>query len=161
LDYTHTAQGTRWNDTNGFQHLTNIRIDLGRTEDDKAPDTGNWDRSTLADLEKAAKFYRGNTNYPQAAASASAAETILTALNKFAPDLKELQDAAANRPLSRFPIQYGHNPPFEILLPHLAQVKGFSLVCELRAVAELEMHRTNEAFADLQTGFRLSDSVRD
>ncbi len=47
------------------------------------------------------------------------------------------------------------------MLPHLASVKGLTLVCDLRALAELEFpHRPADALADLQLAFRLSDSIR-
>ena len=160
LDYDQTTNGIRWCDTNAYNHLSNIRISLGSDHAKaKAPNMGA--EETLVNLDAAADFYRGNTNYPQSASSANAAEVILTALNKFEPDLKELREAAATRPLSRFPIQYTNEPSFAILLPHLANVKALSLVCDLRAVAELENQQTADAFADLQLGFRLADSVRD
>lgn len=160
-DNTRYEGGLRWRDTNAWQHLSNMRLDLeivGSKE--KKPSAGQWEKGSLADLAQAANFYRGNTNYPQSA-SGNDAEVVLTALNKFEPDLKELRDAAAARPLSRFPIEYNFNPPFAILLPHLAPLKGLISVCELRAVAELELHKTDEAFADLQLAFRLSDSMHD
>ena len=46
-------------------------------------------------------------------------------------------------------------------MPHLAAIKSLTLVCDLRAIAELETRRSDEAFADLQLGFRLSASIRD
>ncbi|HEX4264959.1 MAG TPA: hypothetical protein VH597_11515, partial [Verrucomicrobiae bacterium] len=161
LDYDQTTNGLRWRDTNAYQHLSNVRIDLGRGGGNaKAPEFGGGGRpGTLTDFKAAADFYRNNTNYPQAATSADPAVVVLTALNKFEPDLRELREDAAKRPASRFPIQYDHEPTFAILLPHLANVKGVALVCDLRAVAELDTHHTAEAFADLQLGFRLADSV--
>jgi hypothetical protein len=161
LDYDQTTNGLRWRDTNAYEHLSNIRIDLGRnTGNAKAPDFGNGALGTLTDFKAAADFYRNNTNYPQSATTADAGEVVLTALNKFTPDLKELREDAAKRPASRFPIDYRHEPTFAILLPHLAHVKSISLLCDLRAVAELETHHTADAFADLQLGFRMADSVR-
>jgi hypothetical protein len=159
FDYIHTTNGIRWRDTNAWQRLSGIRIDLqAHQSNKKAPDTEDWEQSALANLDKIANFYRGNTNYPQSTGT-NAAEVILTALNKFEPDLKELRDAAAARPFSRFPIEYDNQPTFAILLPHLASVKGIVSMCELRAVAELELHKTDDAFADLQLAFRMSDSV--
>ncbi|HWD94029.1 MAG TPA: hypothetical protein VG938_16985 [Verrucomicrobiae bacterium] len=158
LDYEPSSGGVHRRDANAYQHLSNIRINLGRASGNaRAPEMGG--ENTLVDLKAAADFYRGNASYPQSASSADAGEVVLTALNKFAPDLEELREASAHRPYSRFPIDYGHEPSFAILLPHLAELKGIGLVCDLRVVAELETHRTADAFADLQLGFRMADSV--
>jgi len=159
FDYFHTTDGIRWRDTNALQHLSNIRFDLGSPAI-AAPNIADLDRGTPVDLKAFADFYRGNTNYPQSAHPGNDAEDILTALGKFDPDLKELREAAASRPSSRFPIEYSHEPPAAILLPHLAPVKGISAVCELRAIAELESRRSADALKDLQLCFRLSDSLR-
>jgi len=155
FDYVHTTNGQKWRDTNAWEHL--MSINPGQV----TSVLGDPEQGALADLDAVAKFYRGNTNYPQSADSGNAADVVLAALNKFAPDLQQLRDAAAARPLSRFPIEYSYEPPAEILLPHLACVKGITLVCQLRAIAELENHQTSEAFADLQLAFRMSDSIRD
>src|SRR5205085_9969449 len=116
--------------------------------------------ASTGDLKLFGEFYRGNTNYPQSARPGTDGEVVLTALNKCDPELKELREAAAARPYSRFPIEYSYEPPAAILLPQLAAVKGLSLVCELRAIAELEPHPSADALADLQLGFRLSASFR-
>ncbi|HXT13641.1 MAG TPA: hypothetical protein VN873_18970 [Candidatus Angelobacter sp.] len=161
FDFTHTPTGIRWRDTNAWDRARDIVYDkTPRGWGKKAPDTGDVDRGTLADLPAAADFYRGNTNYPQSASS-NPAEVVLTALNKFEPDLKELREAAAARPYSRFPIEYNYDPPMAILLPHLVLIKGLVSVCELRAAAELDLHKTDDAFVDLQLAFRLSDSIQD
>lgn len=159
LDYTHTTNGVKWRDTNAWQHL--MDINLGGGGSGQPPELGDPEQGALADLKVAGDYYRNNSHFPKSAAQASDAEVVLTALNKFAPDLQELRDAAATRALSRFPIEYSLEPSSSILLPHLACVKGITSVCELRAVAELETHRTSDAFADLQLAFRLSDSIRD
>jgi hypothetical protein len=159
LDYTQTTNGPKWHDTNAYQHL----MDLNPAASDKKgfPELGNPEEGALADLKAAADFYRNNPHFPQSATPENDGEVILAALNKFAPDLDELRQAAAARPFSRFPIQYDSQPPAAILLPHLAPVKGICMVCELRAVAELQTHRPQDAFADLQLVFRMSDSIRD
>jgi len=84
----------------------------------------------------------------------------LAALGKFAPELKELREAAASRPDSRFPIQYDYEPSWAILLPHLAPMKRVTVLTHVRATAELEAARSAEAFDDLKLGLRFSDSIR-
>ena len=162
FDFIHTTNGTQWRDSNAWQRLSNIRIDLGpRGVLPPTPNLSDVQPDAAVDLKPFADFYRANTNYPQNAHPGTDAEDVLTALNKFEPELKELREAAAARPFSRFPIEYSYEPPAAILLPHLATIKGVTLVCELRAIAELETHHPDDALADLQLGFRLSGSIRD
>jgi hypothetical protein len=160
LEFTHTANGIRWPDTNAYQHLQQLRADLspeqGRTN---KLVLGNLDRGTFTDLEACRDFYRGNTNYPQPEKSDTAAVDILVALGKFDADLAQLHEANAARPYSRFPIKYDEEPSWAILLPHLANVKGISVLVQMRAIARLEAGQTNAAFDDLKLGFRLSDSI--
>jgi hypothetical protein len=160
FDYARTTNGIRWRDTNAWQHLSHIQIDLA-PRGVGAPSINDLQQGSPVDLKAFADFYRGNTNYPQSAHPGTDAENVLTALNKFDPDLKELREAAATRPYSRFPMEYGYEPSAGILLPHLAIIRDVTLVCDLRAIAELETHHGDDAFADLQLGFRLSASIRD
>ncbi len=162
LEFVRGPTGVRWLDTNGVQHLRGLRVDL-RSETSSAEFTlaGILERGAFFDLETCRNFYRGNTNYPQRARSGKAAEDILTALSRFDPDLKELQEAAAARPFSRFPVEYTNEMPFAILLPHLAYLKGVCTIVDLRAIARLELGQPVPALADLKLGLRLSDCMRE
>lgn len=122
---------------------------------------GILDKGTFADLAACREFYRGNTNYPQPTMRGTPASDILVALGKFDPELMELREAAADRPYSRFAIEYEHEPAWAILLPHLARLKRIGQVAQLRAVVSLELGWSPEALADLKLGLRLSDSIRD
>ncbi len=159
FEYTRGPNGLHCLDTNGYARLQHLRADLPWQGRPSA--LGNLEKGTFTDLETWRDFYRGNTNYPQPAASATAAEDVLVALGKFDADLQQLREAAAARPDARFPIEYDANLPAGILLPHLANMKGLTTLLQLRAVAELEAGQTPQAFADLQLGFRLSDSIRE
>lgn len=162
FDYTRSSNHLHWLDTNGFAYVHHIRADLVPSDDRTKPaGLGNVEKGTFTDLEAWRDFYRGNTNYPQPAAPGSAAADVLVALGKFDADLQQLREAAAARPDSRFPVEYDANLPAGILLPHLANIKGLTTLLQLRAVAELEAGQTPQAFADLQLGFRLSDSIRE
>lgn len=161
-DFVQGTNGMHWRDTNGYAHLESISASLtANGSHNKFPGTGNLEDGTLANLESLQIFYRDNPNYPQPATPGTPAQDVLTALGKFDADLGELSGAAATRPLSRFPIHYWDEPVWQILLPHLAKVRGLCQVYQLRAIARLELHQTDGAFADLKTGFRLSDSIRD
>src|SRR5579862_4436981 len=98
LDYADTTNGPKWRDTNAWQHLT----DLNPAASDRSrfPELGNPEEGTLADLKAAADFYRNNPHFPQSATPENDGEVVLTALNKFAPELDELRQAAAARPFS-------------------------------------------------------------
>ena len=163
-EFDRGTNGTQWRDTNAYAHLEAIRIDSTPERGPKLPPgspLGDVAKGTFADLKSFQVFYRGNTNYPQPAVPGTAAQDVLTALGKFKPDLDELNEAAEKRSESRFPIHYEDQPCWEILLPHLSRIKALTQVFELRAVARLELGLTNEAFADLKTGFRLSAAIRD
>jgi tetratricopeptide (TPR) repeat protein len=159
--YTRVANDVHWQTTNGSEYLQNINAWIpiaGSTND--SPALGNLDKGTLADLEACANFYRGNTNYPQPARSGTAAEDILAALGKFDAEMKELHEAAAARPYCRFPVEYDYEMPAQIVLrPHLSRMKALSVLLEMRATALLELGRSQDALADLQLAFRLSDAI--
>ena len=156
-----TNTGVTWADTNGLNHLSRLRADLGSKNENKRLATGNLEKGSFANLEKCRDFYLGNTNYPQATKSGNAAEDILSALKQFDGEMEELTQAAASRPYSRFPIQYDYEPSSDILLPHLGYMKGLCFLFQIRAVSRLEVGQTEGAFRDLKVGFRLSDSIRD
>jgi hypothetical protein len=161
-DFVRGTNGTQWRDTNAYAHLNSIRA--GQTPEGSTntfPTMRNLEKGELVNLEAFQIFYRGNTNYPQPAIPGTPAQDVLTALGKFDADLNELSEAAEKRPNSRFPIHYDDKPSWDILLPHLAQIKGLCQIFQLRAIARLELRQTDAAFADLKTGFRLSDSIRD
>src|SRR6266704_1971509 len=162
FEFTHGKEGIVWGDTNGITRLREISAATpahGGTYGELI--LGSVEKGTFADLKQWEAFYRGNTNYPRAAASATPADTVLRALSKFGPELEQLREAAANRPYSRFPIQYGHQPSWEILLPHLSNLKALATLLDVRATSELEIGHAKEAFEDLKLAMRLSDSVRD
>lgn len=162
LAYAHSSTGLVWLDTNGLARLDRFRADLtsDREQNNKLV-FGSLEKGTFTDLSVCREFYRGNTNYPQPAKSGSAAEDVLCAMGKFDTEFKELHEALHSRPLTRFPIEYEYEPPWEILLPHLARVKGITTVTHVRATAWLEAGRSAEALEDLKLGLRLSDSIRD
>jgi hypothetical protein len=158
-DYVHTTNGVRWRDTNSYARVQRVSANLLKDSWGELHLDG-LEKGTLTDLEACRNFYRGNTNYPQPATSGTAAADILVALGKFDAELKELREAAAARPDSRFPIEYDYEPSWAILLPHLGHLRSIGQIVQLRATARLELRQTDEAFDDLKLGFRLADSIR-
>lgn len=161
FDYTNGPEGLVWRDKNGLTRLEGIAIDLGFRSSTNTFALGRLEKGTFADLAVTCEFYRGNTNYPQAGANATPAETILVALGKFDPELKALLAAAASRPECRFPIVYTGEPWWTIMLPHLAHLQRLTTFVGVHALAELEARHPEEALEDLNLELRLSASVRD
>jgi len=160
LDFTRETGHAVWRDSNALNRLNLLRPDqFSDSAETNRLSLGNLDEGTLADLEACARFYRGNSNYPQATSAVSAAQQILIALGKVDPEIAELEKAAAARPLSRFPIDYNYEPPFAILLPHLQAMRGLCTLLQMRSAAALEAGLTNRAFSELKLGMRLSDSI--
>jgi hypothetical protein len=162
LDYFHGPERqVVWRDTNGIARVEGVSADLNprRNTNDHLV-VGQLYKGTFANLPACALFYRGNTNYPQAAPDAAPAQVVLTALARFAPELKELREAAATRPESRFPVHYEEQPSWFMLLPHLARVKSLTFLSQMRATALLDAGQAADAFEDLKLGLRLSDSIR-
>jgi hypothetical protein len=89
----------------------------------------------------------------------SAAE-VLKALSECDPVLEEIR-TASQRKYSRFEIKYDEEDPAGILLPHLAVLKHFTQVLQLRASAELALGGTVEAANDITLIFYLIDSIRE
>jgi hypothetical protein len=92
--------------------------------------------------------------------SQDAATKVLNALSDFKPVLDEFREASS-RPYSRFNLRYEQDDPAAILLPHLANIKHFCQVLQLRASASLALGRTDDALQDLVLMFYLIDTTRD
>ena len=88
-----------------------------------------------------------------------AARAILEKLEPMEPIFAELR-SASRRPYSRFNIDYGWEPKFSIVLPHLAEIKGLCVKLELRACAELALGQTEPGLQDLELMFYLTGSIR-
>ncbi len=166
LDYTNApVKGhsfprgpNQWRDTNAYQRLNDLDV-IGIQENKEGP-KGNagWRGGMMFNLAEMQKNYRSLTNqFPTAPQPQSPGEDVLLALSKFDKEMDELRTASL-RPHSRFPIHYEDN--FSALLPHLAVLKKFAIVARLRALAELELGRTDAALSDVQLCLRLADSIK-
>jgi hypothetical protein len=160
LDIVPNVRPVTWRDPEGKERLMKMSAVLRDGQHRKNPVMGAYQRGTLTDLEPWREFYRGNTNYPQPPAPQSAAADVLTALGRFDRELGQLHEASA-RPYSRFPISYGDEDPFSILLPHLVPMKGLVTLLGLRAIARLENQQPAEALTDVLLAFRLAESIKD
>ena len=66
---------------------------------------------------------------------------------------------AVRRPYSRFPVAYGQGLDSE--LPHLTPLGKLVTLFVLRAYAELDAGQTDQALADVETVFRIENSIKD
>lgn len=89
----------------------------------------------------------------------SPAADILQALSKYDPVIAQLRQDS-QRPYSRFPVQYVTDDPAGIWLPHLAALKQWDEVLELRAIAELHDGQAAQAADDIKLSLRLVDSIQ-
>jgi hypothetical protein len=125
----------------------------------------HWSMARMTDLKPWQSYYRDlELTNPAAEISItpqpqSAAADVLLALSKYDPVIEKLRtDGTA--PYSRFPVKYDIDDPAAILLPHLAAVKRYAQVLQLRAIAELQDGQSDKAFDDIKLLLRLADSIR-
>jgi len=117
----------------------------------------SWQTGDYRDLGIWQNYYR--STLPDMAHHDLPAEDVLAALGRFDPMLANLREAAKNRPLCRFPVKYEDG--YFAASTHCDVVLQIARVLALRAVAELNLNRPDDAFLDIQFGFRLVDSIRD
>ena len=84
-------------------------------------------------------------------------QDVLSALKKFDPQLTEISEAV-KRPGCRFPVHFEKNYGAE--LPHLSVLRNLEKIYILRACVELQAGQSDAAVADVQTIFRLADSLK-
>jgi hypothetical protein len=127
--------------------------------------SSHWTTARATDLIPWQSYYRDlETTTPAAAIPItpqpqSPAADVLLALSKYDPVIEKLRQDGA-RPDSRFPVIYTTEDPAAILLPHLAVVKRYAQVLQLRATAELQNGQNKKALDDVKLTLRLNDSVR-
>jgi hypothetical protein len=98
-------------------------------------------------------------DFPVSQTPQTPAADVLLALSKYDSDIEEIRKASA-LPYSRFPLNYDADHPYDILLPHLAALKGCCQVLQLRASAEVENNQSDKALDNVKLMFRLADSIR-
>jgi hypothetical protein len=124
---------------------------------------GDWAQGVFTRLEGWQSHYRAlaaRTNeFPVPAQAQSPAADVLLALSRYDGVIEELR-AANQLPSCRFPLNYGCEPPWNIMLPHLGALKGCARVLQLRSVAELQNGQSDHALEDVRLGLQLADKIR-
>ena len=131
-----------------------------------SPDvSGHWATAHATDLQIWQSYYRDleqrtpAAEIPVSPQPQSPAADVLLALGKYDPVIERLrQDSAL--PDSRFPVLYTTDDAADILLPHLAVMKRYAQVLQLRASAELQLGENEKALNDVKLMLRLTESVR-
>ena len=117
--------------------------------------TGDWAMGHSLDLSAWQQYYRRRPDFPHADQPQTPAEDVLLALTKYAPLLDELAQAAATRPLTRFPVNWTDPQPARIVLPHYIALQCTTGTLRLRATANLALGNTGAAMRDLLLARRL------
>ena len=119
-----------------------------------------WDLAKPTDLVGYQRAYRGKADFPHAPGPQSPAADVCLALTRYAPALDELAQAAAERPLSRFPVLWEADNPFMTALPQYNVKQVCLQVLRLRASAELASGQTEAALHDLELSWRFCRDMR-
>jgi hypothetical protein len=121
------------------------------------PSPGQWQTGKACDLKTWQTYYRSITNFPVATTPLDAAHDVLLALSRFDSILAEIRAASAQSK-ARFPVHYDEDKA--AMLPHLNTLRNLSKILALRAVAELDLGRNDEAFGDINLCLRLAESIK-
>ena len=177
FEYRYAADGqVNWQETNWLKRDGIFSIDLS-SGSPHSPEMGSWEQGRHMVLKEWQVYFRGSNfpagnapanlikqfgNYheiawPMAAVPQKPATDILLALSKFDPKLAELREGSA-RPYSRFPVHYEELP--KAMLPHLGLLANACKVLQLRAIAELDLGKSQEALADVRLSFYCADAVK-
>lgn len=118
-----------------------------------------WDLARHTDLATYARVYdeAHQLPYPQPGDPVAGA---LAGLAPYAPALDELARAAAERPLTRFPVDWNTENVFGLALPQNNLQLQFVRALRLRASIELAAGHTNEALRDVELALRLCRDMR-
>jgi hypothetical protein len=148
----------RYNDTNAFSRTTGYfqtRMNPSRP--------GSWTMTQFTDLPAIAQALTNAAGKKQLSPPnldrVQAARLILQQLEQYKPVMDELEKAS-KLPQCRFEVKYSTQPPFNILLPHLAVFKGASIAFQQRALAELELGQTDHALSDVNMVFYLANAPK-
>lgn len=112
------------------------------------------------DLESCARYFRQTDGFPHSGnPNAPAAEEVLIALTRYDPALDELAKAAAERPLTRFPVPWRTANPFMLALPHYEIEQKIVSTLALRASAHLVTGQSADALRDLSLACRMCRDI--
>ena len=118
-----------------------------------------WSTGYHRNLAAWQRFYRQNPALPHTPEPQTPAADMLLALSRSALLLDELARAAAERPLTRFPVNWTLRPPANINFSHQNVLNVIVLTLGLRASARLAAGEVAPARQDLLLALRLTDDL--
>jgi len=147
-----------------YTRLTNHISDYGSNPNKghrQFVDLVGWQQAFAAlkkgELKSGQRFDSGKYN---ADSRSRAASDVLDGLKSDEPAFAELR-AASHRPLARYPVAYSDEDPWDLLLPHLNNIKTICQRLGFKACAELAAGHNEDALEDLRLLNYLSDSIQD
>ncbi len=164
----------RWRDTNGLRRVQvfapSYDVASAKVKPPKGARSNSWVRPGMDLPAWHSAFLEGQTKSTGSTAAQALAATNWTVQQAATGVLAELSEAdsvldelrvASRRRYSRFNINYANENPAGILLPHLAALRHFCVVLQLRASAELALGKTDTVFDDLLLMLHLADAPRE
>ena len=115
----------------------------------------SFELARRTDLTGYQKFYRQKKGFTHPEQPGDAAADVLLALTRYGPALDELSQATRERPLTRFPVDWGSENRLTIALPHYNLEQQLVATLGLRASAQLAAGRVDAAARDLEVCLRL------
>ena len=123
----------------------------------KHPSLGDWREGQSIDLKQWQSYFRGSTHFPVAPQLQGSAKDILHALEKFDEELNEIS-TAVRRPYSQFAIHYDEGDFASC--QHWSVLRDLVEIYRLRASARLALGKRNLGLDDIETCFRLAESIK-
>ena len=128
----------------------------------KRPDLPTWTSAHPLDLPLLREYYRQRPDFPHVSGQEVApAVEVLRALNRFDDTFNEVARAAAERPRTRFPINWNERPVWQLALPEGLFVQSFNSALRLRACAFLAVGQPDAALKDILLGLRFCRALED
>ena len=150
---------SNWSDNKTFKTLSTIPWGESRRETPYPVNPGNWTTGHALDLSRVQAYYRQRNDFPQPPQPGTPADDVRLALTRYQPILDELTQAVAERPSTRFPVNWTLRPAAGIALPHYNTIQVLTSTLRLRAVAELAAGQAAAAQRDLALMFRLRQTM--
>jgi hypothetical protein len=157
----------KWRNTNAFPYANGFSPEFDRAaravKAKKSERSNSWLTTEINLVAWRAAYLQSTNRINQSVESVTtkeAAEAVLANLAECNDVLEDLRESSKRR-YSRFNLRYENDDPAAILLPHLAVLKHICQILQLRATAELELGKTDEAFSDIKLMFRVADASRD
>lgn len=126
--------------------------------DDKHPiiKMASYELGRLPNLAGFQQFFRQKKDaFPHPTQPGAPADDVLLALTRYGPTLDELARAAAERPRTRFPLDWNRQEFWGLSLSHYNLEQCLVRTLCLRASANLTLAHTADALRDLELGLRL------